>query len=443
MSNMPCSRTPARQSSADHLALLYRDFRRVKGVVPHIETFEAQSLQQSCLRPVGSMTLCLTFGITPASPRLSFRWLACLAGAESLPQEYATWPGRTDPILVLCYNITLAAWLRSMVAAKSIDHLVHVYHFHDWCGKQLKTYHIPKPKWGDDYADKLIDTVITAVENDRIPKNQYGAVIIDEAQDFEENWLKLVVQMVDPKTNSLLLLYDDAQSIYKKGTLNFPLSRVGVHARGRTTIFKKNYRNTNEIVDFAYHFVDFYLNFQPLDKEGELGDKIPLIQPHAIERHGPIPQLKQLNSFEGEAKHIVADFKMRHEAGSDWKDMCVVFRDKWMGDLLETEFHIHNLPVQWIKEKSEKENYNPVHQKVTLMVIYNIKGLEYPIVAIAGVGSMPRNQSNRVNEAKLLYVAMTRSTDTLLVTYNKPTEFSDRMVSHIPTTEREAEACPA
>ena len=75
MSNMPCSRTPARQSSADLLARLYGDFRRDKGVVPHIETFEAQSLQHSCLRPVGSITLCLTFGITPASPRLSSRWL--------------------------------------------------------------------------------------------------------------------------------------------------------------------------------------------------------------------------------------------------------------------------------------------------------------------------------------------------------------------------------
>ena len=39
------------------------------------------------LRPVGSITLCLTFGITPASPRLSSRWLACLAGTGFSPVE--------------------------------------------------------------------------------------------------------------------------------------------------------------------------------------------------------------------------------------------------------------------------------------------------------------------------------------------------------------------
>ena len=42
------------------------------------------------------------------------------------------------PILVLCFNITLAAKLRSHVHGKGIADKVHVRHFHDWCGEQLK-----------------------------------------------------------------------------------------------------------------------------------------------------------------------------------------------------------------------------------------------------------------------------------------------------------------
>ncbi len=110
MSNMPCSRTLARHSSADHLALLYGDFRRDKGVVSRIETFEAQSLQHTCLRPVGSMTLCLTFGINPASPRLSFRWLACLAGAGFPPAGIRDLARTHCPlILTLCCEFPLAS----------------------------------------------------------------------------------------------------------------------------------------------------------------------------------------------------------------------------------------------------------------------------------------------------------------------------------------------
>lgn len=51
--------------------------------------------------------------------------------------------------------------------------------------------------------------------------------------------------MVHPETNSLLVLYDDAQSINRrKGRLGFSFAEVGIQARGRTTILRMNYRNT-------------------------------------------------------------------------------------------------------------------------------------------------------------------------------------------------------
>ena len=37
------------------------------------------------------------------------------------------------PILVLCFNITLAARLRSFINEKGIADKVQVYHFHEWC----------------------------------------------------------------------------------------------------------------------------------------------------------------------------------------------------------------------------------------------------------------------------------------------------------------------
>jgi hypothetical protein len=62
----------------------------------------------------------------------------------------------------------------------------------------------------------MVQRVITGVDRRQIPSGQYQAVLIDEGHDFAPEWLKLVVQMVDPATNSLLVLYDDAQSIYER-----------------------------------------------------------------------------------------------------------------------------------------------------------------------------------------------------------------------------------
>ena len=58
--------------------------------------------------------------------------------------------------------------------------------------------------------------------------------------------------MVDHATNSLLLLYDDAQSIYERArNKQFSFKSVGVQAQGRTTILKINYRNTRQILQTA------------------------------------------------------------------------------------------------------------------------------------------------------------------------------------------------
>jgi len=88
---------------------------------------------------------------------------------------------------------------------------------------------------------------------------------------FQEKWLQLITQMVDPETDSLLLLYDDAQSIYKKhNELDFSLSSVGIKARGRTTILKLNYRNTREILEFSYKFASEFISEQVYDEKRKL-----------------------------------------------------------------------------------------------------------------------------------------------------------------------------
>lgn len=59
---------------------------------------------------------------------------------------------------------------------------------------------------------------------------------MDEGHDFEPEWLKLVAQMVHPETNSLLVLYDDAQSINRrKARLGFSFAEVKSPLHGEST----------------------------------------------------------------------------------------------------------------------------------------------------------------------------------------------------------------
>lgn len=331
----------------------------------------------------------------------------------------------SKPILVLCFNITLAARLRELMVDRGVADKVNVYHFHDWCGQQLKTYHLDNPKSGKgNYFDDLVETVIDAVEKGDIPKAQYGAVMVDEAHDFEKEWMKLVVGMVDPELDSLLVLYDDAQSIYKKKSLSYSLSSAGINARGRTTILKMNYRNTDEILQFAYDFAKYYI--APHDTDD---DHVPLVEPDGVGRHGPKPVLKFFDSYPEEARYIAKVLRVLHDQrGMEYSDICVLYRSKWMGEQLYEEIKSSGIPCKNYATSVDKRSFNVSSNEVKIMTMHSSKGLEFPYVIISGVGGMPVSGVDASSDAKLLYVAMTRSTEKLLLLSHKSNSFIEKLV---------------
>jgi superfamily I DNA/RNA helicase len=329
----------------------------------------------------------------------------------------------SKPILVLCFNIALAAKLRAFIASKGIGGQVQVYHFHDWCGQQIKTYHIEMLISERPYWDRLVDTVIHAVETGQIPRAQYGALLIDEGNDFKAEWLKLVTQMVDPESDSVLLLYDDAQSIYKsRSGLGFSLSSVGIKAQGRTTVLKANYRNTREILDFAYTFAREYID--PLNADD---DHIPLIEPMAAGNQGLKPALRAFECLPEEIRYTAACLKKWNEQGVPWGDMAVLYAAKYQGEMLVAELKRASIPHLWLSTKKEKAAYQPILEQVSILTIHSSKGLEFPRVIMLGVGQLSDDERQRPQRARLLYVGMTRAMECLLITTSGDNRFSRKL----------------
>ena len=333
----------------------------------------------------------------------------------------------SKPILVLCFNITLAAKLRAFISAKGIGGQVQIYHFHDWCGQQLKTYHVAVPESDKPYYERQVEAVIDGVEKGHIPRGQYGALLIDEGHDFEAEWLKLVVQMVDPDTNALLLLYDDAQSIYKKSTgLGFTLSSVGVQAQGRTTVLRLNYRNTREILGFAYAFAKDYLDPHSADD-----DHIPIVEPEAGGTNGPEPVVRTFGSLGEEIAYTVAALRKWHEQGVPWSDMAVLCVSKYQGCELSSRLSAAAVPHTWLDSKESKGSYDPAIDQVAVLTIHSSKGLEFPRVIIVGIGQLSDSGDRQQQDARLLYVGMTRAQQCLLMTTSANNEYSRRLMSAV------------
>jgi hypothetical protein len=338
------------------------------------------------------------------------------------------------PILVLCFNVSLAAKLRQMIEHKGLTERVKVRHFHGWCVDQLKKYRISRPNpndySGEAYVAELVNRVIASVDAKLIPAGTYGAVMLDEGHDFKPEWLKLIAQMVDPETNFLLILYDDAQNLYgEKRDKKFSFKSVGIQAQGRTTILKLNYRNTEQVLKVAYEFAKEVMTPTTGDD-----DQVVLVEPTSAGRQGPVPDLIKLPSFKHEVEYLAQRVQQLHERNIPWNEMAIIYRSKFMGDRVYQDFQKLQIPVEWVNANNDSRNYNPDEHSIKLITMFSSKGLEFPVVLIPGIGFMPHQYNTPEEEARLLYVAMTRAIDQLIMTCvgaarrrHRSSEFTNRL----------------
>lgn len=326
------------------------------------------------------------------------------------------------PILVLCFNIVLAAKLRSFIAVKGISDKVQVQHFHGWCKHQLEIHGVKAVPGAQKPWESQVASVIQAVADGRIPTGQYGAVLIDEGHDFEAEWLRLIARMVDPCTESLLLLYDDAQSIYKKrSALKFSLSSVGIQAQGRSTVLRLNYRNSREILEFAYRLTESYLI-----TEGS--EDIPLVQPEAAGLSGMLPVLKRQLDLEGEILYAVRCLQHWHEQGRAWRDMAVLYPRGVAGSKLAQELELAAIPHVWLGDPDSRRRYDAQRDQVAVMTLHSSKGLEFSTVLLIDASNLwEEGNVTQEDQMRLLYVGCTRARENLLVSYHKENAISEAL----------------
>ena len=328
----------------------------------------------------------------------------------------------SKPILILCFNEPLGVKLHNVMNAKGLGGKVHARHFHKWCYDQLKYSGQALPPQGPNFSAELVDRVIRAVDRKQIPSGQYQAVMIDEGHDFAPEWLKLITQMVDPNTNSLLVLYDDAQSIYERArSKQFSFKSVGIQAQGRTTILKINYRNTKQILQTASLVAADLLTAEEKDDDG-----IPLLKPISCGRDGEAPIIINLPTLRDEAFAVADHLGQSHKEGYAWGDMAILCHDYFTMDLCATVLEQRKLPFNVRKRAGD---FRPGANAIQVMTMKVSKGLEFPVVALPGVGHMPAAGEDEQEAARVFYVAATRATQRLMIGVSGDGELGMKLVA--------------
>ena len=186
---------------------------------------------------------------------------------------------------------------------------------------------------------------------------------------------------------------------------------MGIEARGRTSILKMNYRNTAEVLSLAVHCAQSLLQGAGESRDE---DEIPLVQPASAGRRGTLPVLLQARDEREEAELIAERIEAARASGVPLGDVAVLCRAKYLMRPIEQALARRRLPVQSMNSQAFRR-FDWRQPCVRLLTMHSAKGLEFPLVFVAGLQALPMRDESQEDAARLLYVAMTRATHDLVL----------------------------
>ena len=331
-------------------------------------------------------------------------------------------------ILLVCYNRLLANALQQKVGDSDRVDVTNI---------DRLAYRLAGQTSGRRAPDFEQLRTRAAIKADRLPDSRrYDVVLIDEAQDFDRPALDLAYAMLKRSRRDLgavgqdlrsyraghfVMALDSAQNIYRRSmTWNPP----EVTARGRTKVFRRNYRNTRQILRFAWTFLAG--SSGESSSATDLDDPKGLILPEAAARNGPEPRLLDCQDLRGEAEAIAAGVERLTTDGVKVADIVVMYGHRDLEAQLRQAFQRRHLPYFHVQEqdsrgrKPNRDSAVGVRDKVRVSTLQGLKGLEFSRVFIGGVNrAYVHEVAEEDQEAavkQLLYVAMTRAMDELVIT---------------------------
>lgn len=273
----------------------------------------------------------------------------------------------------------------------------------------------------DDYAI----LALRKIENDPTFVPPYSHIIIDEAQDLNKAQILTISKLVDEQTNSLSIIADAAQRIFKSG---FVWSEVGINVGGGRTIeFKKNYRNFVHIARAALSL---------LEKEQ---DKSEFTTVETAMKGGEKPKIGYYSAFLGQMENVNTQLKLL-KSSNQLQNTVILHRSTSGVNSVKayldnsgfsTELVKSNLPVNYGSES------------IKICTMSSVKGLEFNNVFILELnddiipyppGFIEADDEYYIStERRLLYTCMTRARNTLFL-FNSDSSNPSRYLKEIDTS---------
>lgn len=241
-------------------------------------------------------------------------------------------------------------------------------------------------------------------------------VLVDEGQDLHEGHWLMLRALVAPGADDMFISEDSQQRIYGRHVV---LSRVGIRIVGRSKRLTLNYRTTKQNLDAA---VSVLKGSTTVDVEDQVIDGTA----YTSARSGPEPVVLSPTSTEDEYRLIAAELVKWREAGTESDDhslrdaAVLVFANYQVQQVVEG---LKRHGVEATAAGQAGSNSKSPADAVQVLTMNRSKGLEFRVVALAGMGEGspirdlrkfregPDRDAEISRRRALVYVAMTRARD--------------------------------
>ncbi|WP_457641800.1 3'-5' exonuclease [Persephonella sp.] len=274
----------------------------------------------------------------------------------------------------------------------------------------------------NQYLNRAVDYLISYVEqgNDLPDEFKYDVILVDESQDLTKKHIQIIHHL---KKDTYIAIWgvDETQRIYgsdkENDSRNWNWKEVGVQAAGNTIILRRTYRNPGSIVKFARKFLSLDEVMIKRLKEFDLSDI-------EILRNGS-KDIEFIETNNGHIKDVLVK-KVANliDEGYKFKDIMILLPFKNLiqdvGEHLKIVFQEEN--ISYFSSASTKQEKEVFQNKLNVLSYHSSKGLEKPVVIVSSINYYPHTSSKLVEdirvERRLLYVAMTRPLEKLILVYD-------------------------
>ena len=277
-----------------------------------------------------------------------------------------------EKVLFLCYNMGLSEYLKrkfeTLPDGEIPEHVATLHSLRKYWGIDISTY-----EYDDNYFDRELPSRLAQALKEIPVDSKFDVVIIDEAQDFHEEWWQVVLgSLKDPDKGKIYAFGDIRQGIFRHAK-DIPLELAPIH-------LDQNLRNSIPISELASLCVE-----DPLELVGLDGPPVKFVE---TTREQAIL----------EADRVVKDLLSE---GWSAGDICVIATG--------SRHPVHKDLVESAK-RTEYWNSFFDDDQVFYGHINGFKGLERRVVVLAINGFKNENAKK-----DMLYTAITRARDVLYI----------------------------